>query len=224
MATSTEKVYPYALTTLTRVKERLGKPLSEDAFDAVLTRMINAATDYIQQKCGGRQFAKTVWLNEVYTPERGARILNLRNFPIISVESFQYRAGPNSAPSWTSFLVDEYDILNPRPIPGQPGTLWYPDGQLQLYGGLPSMYGNTVRVSYTAGYAIDWPNAGNGTTHLLPADLTDVCENIVIRRFKRRELAGKQSEGLDNASTSWRNAIDQEDQEVIDSYALVPIF
>jgi hypothetical protein len=218
-----EIVYPYALTTLARVKDRLS--IKNNDFDSKLIRWINSATDYIQNACGGRQFVKTTYINEVYSPKsRMERYVVLRQIPVVSVSSFQYRAGPPSAPSWTSYTADQYELENPRPVPSDPTQTWYPEGMVRLYGVLPTIISNAIRVSYVAGYAIDWPNAGNGSTHLLPADLTDLCENLVVRKFKRRELAGKQSEGLQGASTNWRNSLDQDDIDVIDSYTLLPLF
>jgi hypothetical protein len=86
---------------------------------------------------------------------------------------------------------------------------------LRFYGVLPSASSNMVRATYVAGYPVDWDNAGDGATHLLPADLTALCENLVVRRFKRRQLAGMSSQALEGATHSWRNTLDQEDQDVI---------
>jgi len=222
--TNTEQVYPYALTTLARVKARLQFTTAD--WDPVLIRWINSATDFIQTATGGRQFVETAYVNDTYSPRPGDRFLVLRQTPVLSLESFQWRAGPPSVPQWTDFITDQFELINPRPrpIPGETDALWYPDGMIRIYGVLPSLYSNSVRASYIAGYPIDWPNAGNGTTHLLPSDLSDVCENLVVRRYKRRDLAGKSSEGIDSASTNWRDNLDSDDREVIDRYTMVPIF
>lgn len=220
---SAELVYPFALTTLARVKDRL--TLTNTDFDTKLVRMINAATEYIQNACGGRQFMQATYTNEVYSPgNSGEDTLLLRQTPVFSISSLQYRAGTPSAPSWTSFLVDQYELINPRPMPGNTGNMWYPEGMVRIYGSMSSSFANQVRVSYLAGYLIDWANVGDMTKHNLPADLSDLCENLVVRRFKRRELAGMQSQGLESANTSWRNNLDQDDLDVIDFYSSTPIF
>lgn len=221
--TNQETVYPYALTTLARVKDRLS--LKGTDWDSKIIRWINSVTDFVQTQCGGRQFVKATYTNEQYSPgNAGENMIILRNTPVWSVSSLQFRTGPNSAPTWSDFLIDNFDILNPRQVQGDPSQTWYPEGLLRVYGALQTSMGNSIRVTYVAGYPVDWPNAGNGTTHLLPADLTDLAENLVVRRFKRRELAGMASQGLENANTSWRNAMDQDDLDVIDTYTMAPIF
>ena len=67
----------------------------------------------------------------------------------------------------------------------------------------------------------DWPHPGNGTTFRLPADLTNTCENIVVRTFTRLKLAGQASTGLQGATTAWRNDYDAEDKAVIANYTRV---
>lgn len=88
--TTKEQVYPYALTQLQRVKDRLD--ITVDDKDAVLTRMINAATDYIERECGKTglemypndgHFIQKKYVNEVYTAQgRKQERLVLRNAPV----------------------------------------------------------------------------------------------------------------------------------------------
>lgn len=124
---------------------------------------------------------------------------------------FQWRAGTPSNPQWFDFLLDQYQIVND----GKAGVI-------RLYGWIPLTQDNMIRTTYWAGYPVDWPNAGNNTTHQLPADLSDLVENLVVRRFKRRMLAGKGSEGLDGATTSWNREIDDEDKAIIGHYMRMP--
>lgn len=125
--------------------------------------------------------------------------------------NFEWRAGTPTAPSWMSFIPDQYELVND----GRPGII-------RLYGVVPRLYNNMMRISYIAGYPVDWTNAGNGTTHQLPEDISNTVENLVVRIFKRRMLAGRESEALENATTTWRNAIDADDQAVIDHYKRMP--
>lgn len=124
---------------------------------------------------------------------------------------FQYRAGPPSNPSWTDFINDQYELVND----GRAGVI-------RIYGSLPDFYSNMARVTYYAGYPVDWANAGNYTSHKLPMDLSDMVENVVVRRFKRRVLAGMASQGLEGASTSWRDELDSEDLAVIGHHRRAP--
>ncbi len=274
-----ESILPYALTTLSRVKKRLDFADAVTDWDTILTRMINSATDWVERETGGRRFAMTQYVNEVYSasaprqkrltlrqgpvfylnaygattvgstsitgvsntsgvvvgmPILGDQIAPLSSvasvsgstivltaaaiataaqsyFQINGLISFQYRAGTPSTPSWTSYIRDQYEIRND----GRSGIA-------RLYGVFPRMWENMIRATYWAGYLINWANAGDNVTHTLPSDLSDLVENLVVRRFKRRQFAGKTSEALEGAQTSWSKSIDEDDQCVLDHYRRVP--
>lgn len=284
---TTEKVYPYSLTTLQRCKDRLD--IIIDDKDAVLTRMINAATDYIERECGKTglemypndgHFVQKTYTNEVYTAQgRKQERLVLRNAPVIylivtgnltqgsavvtnvapstgivanmplyaiqglfpqgtivssvsgtsvtmsqpasvtqngavfeisGLISFQWRSGTPSNPNWISFIQDQFEL-------DQQGH----SGIIRVYGSIPGLYNNMIRATYVAGYPVDWQNAGNGSTHQLPSDLTGACENLVTRLYKRRPLDGKASEAIQGATTSWRDALDGFDRNIITNYRRV---
>lgn len=283
--TNQEQVSPYALTTLQRVKDRLDLTINDK--DAVLTRMINGATDFIERECGKTgleaypndgHFVQKKYVNEVYTA-RGIKQqrLVLRNAPVTylivtgnltqgsavvqnvapstgimagmplydiqglfpqgttvasvsgssvtmsnaanvtqtgatfeisGLISFQWRAGTPSNPNWTSFIQDQFEL-------DQQGR----SGIIRVYGSIPGLYNNMIRATYVAGFPVDWQNAGNGSTHQLPADLTNLCENLVVRIFKRRLLDGKASENIQGATTAWRDNLDALDLNVIANYS-----
>lgn len=122
--------------------------------------------------------------------------------------NFQWRTGtPATNPSWINFIPDQYELVND----GKAGVI-------RVYGFIPRLRENMIRVTYYAGYPIDWAQAGNGTTHQLPSDISDTVENIVVRTFKRRQLAGKASEGAEGATTAWNKEIDANDRDVIGHY------
>jgi hypothetical protein len=131
-------------------------------------------------------------------------------FEMSGLMSFQWRPGTPSNPSWFSFLPDQYEL-------DQQGYA----GIVRVYGVMPRIYNNMLRATYVAGFPVDWQNAGNGTTHQLPADLTNTCENIAVRIFKRLPLDGKASENIQGATVSWRNQLDQMDIDTIDRYTRV---
>lgn len=124
--------------------------------------------------------------------------------------SYQWRSGTPSAPFWTPFIQDQSEIIEQ----GRAGII-------RTYGQLPYIYSNMLRATYIAGFPVDWQNAGNGTTHRLPADLTNTCENIVVRTFSRLKLAGQASQSLQGATVAWRNDYDAEDKAVITNYTRV---
>jgi hypothetical protein len=187
------------------------------AYDSVLVRLINWATNYIQNECG-RSFVQKTYVNDTYsidTPKQ--TFLLLRNTPVFCISSFQWRAGTPSNPSWTDFIADQYELVDPRTDPIS-GTVFYPSGEIRVYGVLPRIYSNMIRATYVAGYPVNWNNPEDHNTHWLPGDLTNLCENLVVRRFTRRQLGGKSSQSLEGATTSWRNTLDVEDQDVIGQY------
>jgi hypothetical protein len=193
------------------------------AFDLVLTRLINWATNYINNECGRTSFVQQTYVNDTYSINGSKDTLILRNTPVfpatdgIHLTTFEWRAGTPSNPSWTPFIPDQYELINPRtdPISGQ---IWYPSGMVRVYGVLPRIYSNMIRATYVGGYPVNWANPEDHNTHWLPGDITNVCENLVVRRFKRRQLAGQNSKSLDGATDSWRNDIDAEDIDVINQY------
>jgi hypothetical protein len=124
--------------------------------------------------------------------------------------NFQWRAGTPSNPFWTNFIPDQFEIENQGA-----------SGIVRVYGVMPRLYSNMLRATYVAGYPVDWQNAGNGTTHQLPADLSGTCENIVVRLYKRIKLAGQASENIQGATLAWRNDLDQNDKDVIQSYTRI---
>ena len=151
-------------------------------YDDILTRMINYATNYINNECGRYSFVQQTYVNDTYSIDSPRQtFLLLRNTPVfpaadgIHVTSFQWRAGTPSNPSWTDFIPDQYELVDPRtdPISSQ---IWYPSGEIRVYGVLPRMYSNMIRVSYTGGYPVNWANPEDHNTHWLPGDITSVCE------------------------------------------------
>ncbi|HEX3721246.1 MAG TPA: hypothetical protein VHV31_00550 [Nitrolancea sp.] len=188
------------------------------AFDIVLIRAINWATNYISNECGRTSFVQQTFVDDTYSIDNARQsVLRLRNTPAFSISSFQWRAGTPTNPSWTDFIPDQYELIDPRTDPIS-GTVWYPSGLVRVYGVLPRFSSNMIRVTYVAGYPVNWANAEDHNTHWLPGDLTSVCENLVVRRFSRRQLAGKSSQSLSGANESWRNTLDSEDLAVIAQY------
>jgi hypothetical protein len=134
-------------------------------------------------------------------------------FEISGLISFQFRSGTPSNPNWTSFITDQYEL-------DQQGH----SGIIRVYGSIPGLYNNMIRATYVAGFPVNWSNAGDGATHQLPADLTNLCENVVVRIFQRRLLGGNASESLAGATVSFRDKLDALDLNVIQNYRRPLIF
>lgn len=204
-----ESIYTFALSTLQRIKDRMGITVTDN--DAVLQRLLNVTTDFIEGECQ-RHFAEKTYTDELYSiwGER-LEFIQLKQMHITVLTAVKYRAGTPSNPNWTVLGADFYELVEN----GESGLI-------RIYPGFaPLLYTttNALSVTYTAGYKTDWANFGNMTTHTLPADLTDLCERLVIRWWKRRESGGKQSESLQNSSINWRKELDDEDIDTLQRYS-----
>ena len=125
------------LTTLDNVKAYLSPPLTATTDDALLTRLVTAASAFIQAWLG-----RTIAQNS-YTETRngvGGTRLFLRNRPVISV---------------ASVTVDGVAIA-PSSGVGQAGYL-FDDSSVYLTGYAFSRGQQNVTVAYTAGYAVTPP-------------------------------------------------------------------
>src|SRR5258708_6046417 len=96
------------------------------AYDSVLVRLINWATNYINNECGRASFVQKTYTNDTYSIDTPRQTyLLLRNTPVFSISSFQWRAGTPSNPNWTDFIAAQYELVDPRTHPLS-GTRWYP--------------------------------------------------------------------------------------------------
>ena len=196
-----ESIFSYALTTVARVKTRLS--IDSAGFDTLLMYLINSVTDMIESECN-TWFKETIHSNQIYSVENG--FLLLKQSPVSEVTSIQYRAGIKSNPVWTEFYPDDWELL------GNGAT-----GIIQLRGSA-SRGMNNVRVTYTAGYKINFANYRDHTTHTLPADITDLAERMVVKLFKRREAEGKQREDFNGGSVIWKEILSPEDEMTLARY------
>jgi hypothetical protein len=197
-----ELVVDYALTTKDRIKDRLG--ITGANFDTLIDRLISAMTDFIEGECN-RRFKETTYTNEIYSVYgENPKYIFLKQAPVSSLTSLQYRAGTPSNPNWTNFIVDDYELLED----GKSGIV-------RIYN-LPTGI-NVVRATYTAGYKIDFANAGS-QAHTLPFDISDLCERLVVKEFKKRDAEGKASESFEGGTTNWRELLEEADKLIINRY------
>lgn len=198
---------PYALTTVDRVRTvRLG--IDSDQFDGLFANLIDSVTDFIEGECG-RRFKQTDYVHSLYTVHSaGQQYLVLKQSPVTEVSSFQYRLGPNTTADWIDLDPQIWELLEG----GESGIIE------MTYGSLPKY----LRVSFTAGYLIDWDSYSDETQHTLPADLSDLAERLVIKLFKRREAEGKMSDSFERSQIAWRDTLIEDDTRVLDRYRRLP--
>ena len=205
-----EKIYDNALTTLIRVKERL--TIDKGTFDALLTRMINAVTDLIESGAN-RKFKEKVYTDELYSVYHDKEeFILLEQIPVSALSKLQYRMGLPNNPAWQDFPPESFEL-------SESGA----SGLVRLYFAPPKGT-NIVKATYTAGYKIDFANFGDITKHNLPADISDLCERLVTRIFKRRDAEGKSREAFDNGTVDWSSDLSAEDKEILNRYKKLPVF
>jgi hypothetical protein len=195
-----------ALTTLERVKNRLG--LKETNFDILLEQIINSVTDWIESQCNNRRFKQTSYTNEIFdgspSPRHLRRNLVFMHIPIISLSSFKRNIGLSSSPIWSDVFLEEYQLLDK-------------EGMIYMPAGLPVGRRN-IKVSYVAGYKIDFSHETDATKHNLPFDISALAERLAVKEFKRREDVGKSGETVGDATVNYFDHLEEEDKATITKY------
>ena len=151
------------LTTLTDVKDwlRTGQDAFPDTDDALLTRLIAAASQFVQSWLG-RQIALADW-QEVRDGTGGTR-LAFANTPVTAVLAL---------------------TIDGVAIPASPGDGGWGPGyvftasELALRGYCFTRRAQNVIVTYTAGYAAT------------PPDVAQACIELVCRRYRERTRIGE---------------------------------
>lgn len=205
-----EIIYSHAFTTLARVKERLS--IDKTGFDALLTRLINVATDLIESGCN-RKFKTQTYTNELYSVYHdNEEFLLLKQMPVTALTKLEYRLGLPNNPTWQVFPPESFEL-------SEDGA----SGLVRLYFS-PIKGTNAIRATYTAGYKISFADFGDLTKHNLPADISDLCERLVSRIFKRREAEGKTQETFDGGTVNWQTDLSAEDKDILNGYKKLPVF
>jgi hypothetical protein len=161
------------LTTLAKAREWLGIPGTVTTDDALLTRLVSSASDFIQ-----------TWLNRTiasqsYTETRdgtGGRRLLFSNYPVTAVSSVQIDG--QAVPLSTSVSMDGY-VFNGTTLSLRGGTYRF------------SRDIQNVVVAYTAGF---------GT---VPNEIEQSCLELVGLRYKEKDRIGLVSKGLAGETTNY---------------------
>lgn len=194
----------YALTTLARVKTFLG--ISGTSDDDLLTSLINACTDFIENYCD-RRFKKTSYTNELYNGT-GTNKLLLKNYPVIEGETFKIekRGSSYNEDNWDEVESEYYHID-------------YDSGIVERVDDIFIKYPKHYRITYTAGY--DYDNSSTYLEDVGAGDLEYACWKLVSKAYNQRKQAGNiQSERLGDYSVTFRSEVmaDPEIKSILDKY------
>jgi hypothetical protein len=180
----------YHLTTIERIKTKLS--ITEDGWDNILTNISFGITDFIQSQ-----------LNLILKEQEHIEILDgknekiyLLNIPILKILKLEKLINDK----WQKQEIPKF---NPKT-----GILDYKGSE-----GFQN-----IRVSYIAGYKIDFENQEDKTKHNLPFEISELAERLIIRQFNKLKDEGKQSVSFENSTTSWSELLDQTDKEIIGKY------
>lgn len=198
-----------ALTNLARVKSILEIATGTAAFDTLLERYINQASDFVEGQCN-RIFKQATYTDEKisnYAPN--ASFIFLKQTPIVSITNLKYKIAVGSYQAYGS---TEYEIEGD----GKSGVV-------RMYGGV-SQGTNALTCTYLAGYLIDFTHPEDATKHTLPADLTGLVEALVVKAYKNRMAKGKSNESAAGDNVSFKDTLDEDDKMILARYTRPPQF
>lgn len=192
MATLLDNSNHKALTTLARLKSML--EINSDSKDTKLTILINQATGIVE-KYLGRNLLRQTYTNEEYDG-KGTKSLVLKQFPVISVSSFEYNEASDNSDNWTAYNTADY---------------WFDSyGEITMRTSILMERVQKYRATYVAGYLIDFSNENDPSSHTLPQDLEFACMKIVSKLsneikgqgIKRTKIGDQEIEYFDTQSSS----------------------
>lgn len=196
-------ILPYAITSLAKVKLALG--ITDTSQDDFLTMMINNVTSFIENYCGGRRFLATDYVEVHDTYHSHNIFFNQR--PVISVAAIAYRTGVPSTPVWITYDPNVY-LLYLAPGYVRFFSKFYPAPQ-------------AIRLSYNAGYLIDFVHETDPTMHTLPFDLTNVATDIVTKKFNTKDVQGISSQTTEGQSVTFdARDLDDINKTALNSYRI----
>ena len=161
------------LTTLGEVKAWLqtGQASFPDTDDILLTRLITAASQFIQ-KWLNRNIASADW-HEVRDGNGGQR-LTFGNFPVTAVLSLSID-GIEIPPAQNDGRFEAGYVFSPT--------------ELVLRGYVFTCRPQNVAITYTAGYSV------------IPPDIAQACTDLVCLRYRERTRIGEMSRAIGGSET-----------------------
>lgn len=174
------------LTTLAKVKARMGIKTADMVADQLLTTMITEASAWFRSAARRDLFPVTAYTNEPHSGAPGRRVVLLRQQPVVAV---------------TQVVVDGLIIpesvavvpqANVAPAPRLPGWM-VQDGLVRLVGGLYSFSPGEANClfTYTAGFDV------------VPPDVEAAICELVQYNFNRRPNVGLASKSIEGETVSY---------------------
>ena len=179
-----------ALTTLARAKMFLS--ISGDTYDGILTMLINQVTGYLESYLK-RPIKQATYTHELYNGT-GTNKLILKTYPVASITSIEERNSPDNVDEWTTINSQYYQVDLDN------GVVTYTAGRFIE---TPNRY----RITYIAGYLIDFNNEANSSLHTLPQELEYVCHKLISAVFNTRKGEGITSQKVGDISVVYNQTV-----------------
>lgn len=196
-----------ALTTRQKVKDFAG--ITDTASDTVIDELITGVTMFIKNFCGSRNFLSASYV-DTYDTYRNRHKIFLKQVPVISLTTVEYRSGTPAVPIWNTYDVNSY-------LP------YLSAGYIHFYGALPQVP-QGLRITYTAGYLIDFANEFT-STHTLPADLTMAASEMCATMLNTRRSGGITAEATEGQSVTYdyKHALSDTVANILSNYKMYRI-
>ncbi len=179
-----------ALTTKEKVKSYIG--ISDSASDTVIDMLIDQATAFIEGYCGGRKFKSQNYID--YVDTRGTDRLFFEQYPVTALTEVAYRGGTITSPTWTVYDANNY-------------MLYAKAGYVKFFFNLPNS-SQGIKLTYTAGYLIDFTKETDVLFHTLPNDLVMACTELVGYKYNKRQSQGISSQSTEGQSVTFKDLAD----------------
>lgn len=194
-----------ALTTRQKVKDMLN--ITDNLSDSLIDSYINSMTAFIQSYCGGRIFASAsyVEIKDTYNSDK----LFMNQKPVTTLTVVEYRSGIPSAPVWVTYDANSY-------------LGYLPQGYVRFFTRFKPMP-QAFRLTYTAGYLIDWDAETNPSLHTLPSDLTNVATELIGKKMNTRLSQGIYQESTEGQSVTYesdRYVLNDDHKVILNQYKL----
>lgn len=198
---------PYALTTRSKIKQRLGIAASDTTKDVLIDDVINEISTFLQSVCN-RNFLNQSYTKELHDTD-GGKYIFLKQLPVTAVSAVYIRGGSIDSPVWTALSPSTYfaDYLA--------------EGMLRFVGPLPKNGRHLIAVDYTAGFLIDFTKQLDTAYHNLPFDLTNLATELVIKNINLGPAAGLKSEQVEGQKQDYDFNLTQQQLAIVGQYSKV---
>lgn len=191
-----------APTTLERAKIFLG--IAGDSKDSLITMLINQSTGIIERYTK-RTLKEATYTDEVYVGNGQSKLV-LRQFPVSALSAVkEAQNAVDSAPSFTTLNSSTYRFTD--------------DGIIERLDAI-FLEGYQYKLTYTAGYKIDFTQENTAAAHDLPQELEYACHKLVARLFNTRRAEGFNTSRQGDTAVGIRDEIlDADVKGILEKYA-----